>query len=104
MAYEEYAKALKLGEHAYRSAVSRGEYPYLPALDELLERTDVQTEVSLGLVDIPLDRIVGTKTVGRTSSFAANFMPLMPEGIGVCLKMDESVSVSDGRGACGIPL
>lgn len=80
MAYEEYAKALKLGEHAYRSAVSRGEYPYLPALDELLERTDVQTEVSLGLVDIPLDRIVGTKTVGRTSSFAANFMPLMPEG------------------------
>ena len=29
MAYEEYAKALKLGEHAYRSAVSRGEYPYL---------------------------------------------------------------------------
>lgn len=86
MAYEEYAKALKMGERAYRSAVSQGEYPYLPALDDLLERADVQTEAALGLVDIPLDQIVGTKTAGRKNAFAVNFMPLMPENSEFAIK------------------
>ena len=86
MAYLEYAKALKLGEKEYRNAVSGGHYPYLPALDELLECVDVQTEENLGLVDIPLDQIVGTKTVGRRNAFAGNFMPLMSEKSEFALK------------------
>ncbi len=86
MAYEEYAKALKMGERAYRNAVSRGEYPYLPALDDLLEREQVQTETALGLVDIPLEQIVGTKTAGRKNAFAVNFMPLMPESSEFAMK------------------
>ena len=77
MEYQAYGQALKLGEKAYRSAVSRGEYPYLPALDEILTCVDVQTEEKLGLVDIPLEQIVGTKTSGRKNAFAGNFMPLM---------------------------
>lgn len=79
MAGMEYAKALKLGQKAYRSAAMRGEYPYLPALDEILECVEVQGEVNLGLVDIPLEKIVGTKTVSRKNAFAVNFMPLMAE-------------------------
>lgn len=75
----EYAKALRMGQRAYRNAVSRGEYPYLPALDDILECVDVQSETSLGLVDIPMEQIVGTKTAGRQNAFAADFMPLMPE-------------------------
>ena len=75
----EYAKALKLGQKAYRSSVLKGEYPYLPALDDILTCVDVQTESILGLVDIPMDQIVGTKTAGRKNSFAGNFMPIMPE-------------------------
>ena len=73
----EYQAALKLGEKAYRNAVARGEYPYLPALDEILSCVEVQREEKLGLVDIPLDQIVGTKTSGRKNAFAVNFMPLM---------------------------
>ena len=76
---EEYTKALKTGQRAYRNAAARGEYPYLPALDDILECVDIQGETSLGLVDIPLEQIVGTKTAGRQTAFAANFMPLMPE-------------------------
>lgn len=86
MAYQEYGKAVKAGEKAYRNAVARGEYPYLPALDEVLERVDVQTEVNLGLVDIPLEQIVGTKTSGRKNAFAVNFMPLMSERSEFALK------------------
>lgn len=77
MDYQEYSQALKLGEKAYRNAVAKGEYPYLPALDEILTCVDVQTEEKLGLVDIPMDLIVGTKTSGRKNAFAVNFMPLM---------------------------
>lgn len=80
MAIQEYEKALRMGERAFRSASSRGEDPYLPALDDLLQNVEVQTEVNLGLVDIPLDQIVGTRTVGRQNCFASNFMPLMPAG------------------------
>lgn len=79
MASEEYLKALKLGKAAYRRAVSRGEYPYLPALDSILTQAGIRREEQLGLVNIPLDQIVGTKTEGRQNSFAGNFMPLMPD-------------------------
>ena len=35
--------------------------------------------VKIGLVDIPMDRIVGTWTDGRKTAFAGNFMPLLDE-------------------------
>ena len=34
--------------------------------------------MELGVIDVPTDSIVGTKSVGRRSAFAANFMPLLP--------------------------
>ena len=34
-------------------------------------------EVSLGLVQIPLAQVVGTKTAGRSNSFSSNFMPIL---------------------------
>lgn len=76
--YEDYNKALKLGQKAYREAKGKNQYPYLPALDEFLPASQIQTEMPMGLMDIPLDQIVGTKTAGRQQAFAANFMPLMP--------------------------
>ena len=75
----EYTRALKMGERAARAASAKGEYPYLPALDEILVSSQVQTETYLGMVDIPLEQIVGTKTAGRQNAFACNFMPLMSE-------------------------
>ena len=51
----------------------------MPALDTILEHVDISGEVPLGLVDIPTELIVGTKTCGRASSFAPNFMPILGE-------------------------
>ncbi|MEG0565579.1 MAG: BMP family ABC transporter substrate-binding protein, partial [Hungatella sp.] len=79
MALYDYTGALKLGRKQYQAALSQGEYPYLPALDDILSYTEIVSEVSLGLMDIPLEKIVGTKTKGRTSAFANNFMPLLSE-------------------------
>ncbi|MDO5416009.1 MAG: BMP family ABC transporter substrate-binding protein [Lachnospiraceae bacterium] len=79
MALYDYSRAMKAGRKQYQASLGRGEHPYLPVLDDILSYTNIVSEVNLGLVDIPLDRIVGTKTRGRTSAFASNFMPLLAE-------------------------
>lgn len=73
----EYTEALKMGKKEYRARVSRGEFPYLPVLDDILSQADILTEQNMGLVQVPLDFVVGTSTRGRTYSFAANFMPIL---------------------------
>ena len=76
---QDYSKAKRLGEKAYRHAVLHGRYPYLPSLEEMVQDVDRFPEIPLGTVEIPLDMIVGTRTSGRQNAFAANFMPLMGE-------------------------
>ena len=77
MSYVEYEKAQKAGLKAFKTAVSKGEDAYLPVLDEILKDVDIVGEVSLGLVQIPLENVVGTSNAGRTYAFANNFMPIL---------------------------
>ena len=77
MGETEYSEALKLGKKEYRARIAKGQFPYLPVLDEILSEADIQTEQNMGLVHVPLDFVVGTSTMGRTYSFAANFMPIL---------------------------
>ena len=76
---QDYVKAMKMGEKEYRACVSRGEYPYLPVLDEIVSHVEIESQVSLGLVQIPLKQVVGTYSAGRTTAFARNFMPILDE-------------------------
>lgn len=79
MSITDYSAALKKGKRNYQLALAKGAYPYLPALDDILSYTEVAASVNLGLMDIPLSKIVGTKTAGRTNAFSGNFMPLLSE-------------------------
>ena len=79
MSSEIYEKVHKLAIKDFRNKTAKGMYPYLQVLDDILSYTNVVSEINLGLVNIPLDQIAGTKTVGRTNAFASNFMPLLPE-------------------------
>ncbi len=79
MALEEYRKALRMGRKEYQQNLSKGTYPYLQVLEELTSNVEISSEVSLGLVQIPVDQIVGTNGRGRSTAFANNFMPLMDE-------------------------
>ena len=80
MSITEYSIALKRGQKAYRQDVAEGRQPYLKVLDEILAFTRTVGETDLGLVEIPIERIVGSKSVGRTRAFASNFMPLLESG------------------------
>ena len=78
-AFDQYSRALKQGQKTYKDRVSHGRYPYLPVLDEiLLDDSVVAGRVDMGVIEIPTEQIAGTKTAGRRSAFAADFMPLLP--------------------------
>lgn len=76
---EDYRSAQRAGQRAYRANVARGQSPYLAVLDDILTDVDIVAQEPLGLVDIPAESIVGTKTAGRHTAFASNFMPLLDD-------------------------
>ncbi len=75
---DDYSRAWHMGESRYRKDITFGRYPYLTALDDMVKPEDIVAEHALGLMEIPVDDIAGTKTHGRQESFASNFMPLLP--------------------------
>lgn len=74
-----YLEALKRGKREQKKCLAHGRFPYLPVLDEILTQQTILTEQNLGLIQIPLENVVGTSTRGRTYAFAANFMPILDE-------------------------
>jgi basic membrane lipoprotein Med (substrate-binding protein (PBP1-ABC) superfamily) len=74
-----YKDALRLAQREFRASTAKGEYPYLPALDDFLPADRLGQEVDLGTVLVPLELIAGTRSAERTNAFARNFMPLMGE-------------------------
>ncbi len=79
MAIEDYKKALKMGRKEYQSNLSQGIYPYLQVLEEITSNVDVESEITIGDVQVPLDKIVGTNGRSRGTAFARNYMPLLDE-------------------------
>ena len=76
MSAVEYARACKMAQKIYRQDMAEKRYPYLRVLDELLPFVKTAGERDLGLIEIPVERIVGTKTAGRTKAFASNFLKI----------------------------
>ena len=72
-----YKEAQRRAQREFRACTSRGEYPYLPVLDDFLSREQINQGSDLGLCQIPLEFVVGTCTGVRTNAFARNFMPLL---------------------------
>ena len=76
-ASNQYGRALKAGQKYHHACVSRGEYPYTKVLSDVFSEYVAASQVDIGLVDIPMELIVGTTTAGRKAAFAGNFMPLL---------------------------
>lgn len=76
---ENYRKALKAGKKNYQQCLAKGDYPYLPVLDDMIPVEKSETGKDIGTVQIPIKFIVGTKTAGRTKMFAKNYMPIAEE-------------------------
>lgn len=68
----DYVKAMKLGKK---------EGDIVPVLDDILKEKNITAprEIPLGVVQIPSELVVGTKTSGRSSAFSKSFYPLLQE-------------------------
>ena len=98
MAIEEYIKAYKMGKKEYQSRMLRGLKPTLEVLDDILPGKGTLSEVPLGLVQIPVDQIVGTKTYGRSEAFASNFMPILRENTEFAIKWAHLCTAHENEG------
>ena len=78
-AVEQFHAALKAGQKYYRDALNRSIYPYPLVLDEILDMRTLAGQAELGVINIPTELIVGTKTSGRVAALAGNFMPILDE-------------------------
>ncbi len=72
-----YAKARQRGLRAYQQAIAQNLDPYLPVLEEKLPTLNALDRLPLGIQTVPLDRIVGSVSRGRSFAFANNFMPIL---------------------------
>ena len=76
-ANEEYARALKLGQKEFKDRQAKGLDPYPAVLDEILADCPDCVIVDIGTMEIPADRIIGTRSAGRIAAFTAGFLPLL---------------------------
>ena len=73
---EDYRKACKKGRREVSEAISQGRYPYLPALDDILDGGHGGGEIPVGVREIPMELVVGTKTRSRSNMFSCGFLPI----------------------------
>lgn len=74
---EEYAAALNRGRKEYKERFAAGLNPYPAVLDDILAGRNGLSVQELGIVDVPANRIIGTKSAGRITAFTASFRPLL---------------------------
>ena len=72
-----YELARKMAKRAYNRKVSLGRSGNLPYLDDLLLNVEIVSKETLGIIELPIKKVIGTYSSGRSTSFAYNFMPLL---------------------------
>ena len=77
---DHYSKARKEGLRIYQSAIQANTDPYLPVLEERVPALSSLSRLSLGVMTIPLDRVIGSVSRGRSYAFANGFMPILEGG------------------------
>jgi len=75
-AKEEYSAALRRGQKEYKELLAAGKSPNPAVLDQILDNHTAASTQTVGLVEIPAERIVGTRSAGRITTFSASFLPL----------------------------
>ena len=64
----------------HQAAIHANADPYLPVLEDLEPNLSQLSRLSLGILTIPLDRVVGSVSQGRSYAFANGFLPILESG------------------------
>lgn len=85
-AMDEYVLAMRKGRKECAELALAGK-PVSPAvLDEICPGSLSDSAQDLGLLEIPAERIIGTKTAGRVAAFSPSFRPILDQKSEFCAK------------------
>ena len=84
-AKEEYIAAQRRGQKESKEAVAAGRSPHPAVLDDILGDSANSVQ-DIGLMEIPSERIVGTRSAGRITTFSPSFLPLAKPGTEFAMK------------------
>ena len=76
-AFADYQKALKAGLREHKHCMASGVPSYVQVLDDVFPNSHASPQQNIGLMEIPIDMIVGTKTGGRQYALSPSFLPLL---------------------------
>ena len=77
---DHYSRARREGLRVYQAAIQANSEPYLPVLEERQPALAQLSRLSLGVQTIPLDRVVGSVSQGRSYAFTKDFLPILESG------------------------
>ena len=95
---DHYSKARKEGLRIYQTAIQSNADPYLPVLEERVPTLSSLSRLSLGVMTIPLDRVIGSVSRGRSYAFANGFMPILEGGSEFASKWEQLCESVEARG------
>ena len=95
---DHYGKARREGLRIYTSAIQANTDPYLPVLEEKVPELATLSRVPLGIITIPLSRVVGSVSVGRSRAFTKNFLPILEGGSEFAAKWDHLYDSVESEG------
>ena len=78
-AREEYRKARRLGQKEIKELSLQNKNTEPAVLDDILGENSTLSTQKIGVVNIPVERIVGTKSAGRIGALTPGFMPVLGE-------------------------
>lgn len=77
---DHYGKARREGLRLYEAAVRANQDPYLPVLENRVPSLSMLNRRSLGIQSVPLERVIGSVSQGRSYAFSRNFFPILEGG------------------------
>ena len=95
---DHYGKARRDGLRIYTAALQAHEDPYLPVLEKKVPELASLARLSLGVISVPLSRVLGSVSEGRSKAFTKNFLPILEGGSEFAAKWDRLYESVESEG------
>lgn len=95
---DRYAKARRDGLRIYSAALQAHEDPYLPVLESKVPDLASLSRLSLGVMSVPLSRVLGSVSEGRSKAFTRGFLPILEGGSEFASKWDRLYESVEAEG------
>ena len=95
---DHYGKARRDGLRIYSAALQAHEDPYLPVLESKVPELASLSRLSLGVMSIPLSRVMGSVSEGRSKAFTRGFLPILEGGSEFASKWDRLYESVEAEG------